>query len=64
MKKFNEQKTVCSVFPFDSLENDEIKNMVTSDKCTQTTSKADQMKMFNSQEENEQLRTEITELKG
>ena len=64
MKQFNEQKTVCSAFPFYSLENDEIKIMVTSDKCSQTTSKADQMKIFNLQEENVQLRTEITELKG
>ena len=63
MKQFNEQKTVCSAFPFYSLENDEIKNMVTSDKCSQTTSKADQTKIFNLHEENVQLRTEILELK-
>ena len=59
MKQFNEQKTVCSAFPFYFLENDELKNMVTS----QTTSKADQTKIFNQQEENVQLRTEISKLK-
>ena len=38
--------------------------VTTSDKCSQTTSKADQMKILNLQRENVQLRTEIAELKG
>ena len=27
MKRFNEQKTVCDIFPYSSLDNDEIRSM-------------------------------------
>ena len=63
MKQFNQQKTVCSVFPFYSLENEDIKNMVTPIQNSQNNSKSDKMKICNLQEENRQLKVSTMELK-
>ena len=50
MKQFNEQKTVCSQFPFALVDNDEIQKMVTRS-LSQTNSKSDKIKSYNIQEE-------------
>ena len=63
MKQFNKQKTVCSIFPFYSLENEDIKNMVTPIQISQNNSKSDKIKICNLQEENRQLKVSTTELK-
>ena len=66
MKQFNQQKTVCSVFPFYQLENDDIQNMVTQPTPVQfskTNSSLEKTKMCNLQEENDKLNLLNTELK-
>ena len=50
MKQFNEQKTVCSQFPFALVDNDEIQKMVTRS-LSQTNSRSDKIKSYNIQEE-------------
>ena len=66
MKQFNQQKTICSVFPFYSLENNEIQNMVTRPapvQYSQTNSKLDKVKICNILQENEKLKSLNMELK-
>ena len=66
MKQFNQQKTVCSVFPFYQLENDDIQNMVTRPTPVQfskTNPSLEKTKMCNLQEENDKLTLLNTELK-
>ena len=66
MKQFNQQKTVCSVFPFYQLENDDIQNMVTQPTPVQfskTNSRVEKTKMCNPQDENDKLNLLNKELK-
>ena len=66
MKQFNEQKTVCSMFPFYSLENEDIQNMVTQPAPVhfkQTNSKLENVKICNILQENEKLKSLNMELK-
>ena len=66
MKQFNQQKMVCSVFPFYQQENDDIQNMVTQPTPVQfskTNSSLEKTKMCNLQEENNKLNLFNTELK-
>ena len=58
MKQFNQQKTVCSVFPFYQLENDDIQNMVTQPTPVQfskTNSSLEKTKMCNLQEKKKMI---------
>ena len=67
MKQFNEHKTVCSVFPFYSLENNEIQNMVTRPvpvKIQQRTSKAEKTHVCKIQEEYEKVLCENSKLQS
>ena len=64
MKRFNEQKTVCDIFPYSSLDNDEIRSM--SSKSVQTQSlkpgRSNNSKLTEMQEENNRLNVLISEL--
>ena len=57
MKRFNEQKTVCDIFPYSSLDNDEIRSM--SSKSVQIQSlkpgQSNNSKLKELQEENNRL---------
>ena len=66
MKQFNQQKTECSVFPFYSLENNEIQNMVARPApvhYSQTNSKLEKVKFCNILQEHERLKLLNMELK-
>ena len=64
MKRFNEQKTVFDIFPYSSLDNDEIRSM--SSKSVQTQSlkprRSNNSKVKELQEENNRLNVLISEL--
>ena len=65
MKQFNEQKTVCSMFPFYSLENEDIQNILTQPAPVhfkQTNSKLDKLKNCDILQENEKLKSLNMEL--
>ena len=51
------------MFPFYSLENEDIKNMVAPIQISQNNSKSDKIKICNLQEENRQLKVSTMELK-
>ena len=64
MKRFNEQRTVCDIFPYSSLDNDEIRSM--SSKSVQTQSlkagRSNNSKLKELQEENNRLNVLVSEL--
>ena len=64
MNRFNEQKTVCDIFPYSSLDNDEIRSM--SSKSVQTQSlkagRSNNSKLKELQEENNRLNALVSEL--
>ena len=65
MKHFIEQKTVCSQFPFSSLDNNEIQKMVTQpvlDNFSKATSKTENSKLCELQTENQKLGSLIVAL--
>ena len=64
MKKFNEQKTVCSEFPFYSLDNEEIQEAAPKQNTVQKLKTVHFYisKLKNLQQENTQLKSTITHL--
>ena len=64
MKRFNEQKTVCDVFPYSSLDNDEIRSMISKPVPTQSfkPGRSNNSKLKELQDENNKLNVLIFEL--
>ena len=64
MKQFNEQKTVCDIFPYSSLDNDEIRSMISKSVPTQSfkPGRSNNSKLKELQDENNKLNVLIFEL--
>ena len=64
MKQFNEQKTVCDIFPYSSLDNDEIRSMISKPVPTQSfkPGRSNDSKLKELQDENYKLNVLISEL--
>ena len=64
MKRFNEQKTVCDIFPYSSLDNDEIRSIISKPVPTQSfkPGRSNNSKLKELQNENNKLNVLILEL--